>query len=320
MLIMKGIKKSYQKCLALDDLNITVTKGALYGFVGPNGAGKTTAIKMMAGLLKPDSGQIMLDGIDVIKNPLQLKKEIGYVPDAVGVYDNLKVSEYMDFFASCYGMNGLKARERYRILLEQVGLDDKTDLYVDTLSRGMKQRLNLARALIHDPMFLIMDEPTLGLDPRTRVELNGILTELHEQGKTILISSHVLSELSELCTDIGIIEQGKMVLGGNIKEILARVYTSNPLLISLFDAKDKAMKILKSHPDVRSLSIKGDEIRVNFQGDKEDEVMLLQQLIGAQIPVYGFFRESGSLESLFMQITNHEKSKVVVSHENQSSL
>lgn len=315
MLVMNNIRKSYHKLVALDGVDLEIPKGALYGFVGPNGAGKTTAIKIMAGLIRPDSGTITMDGVDVKKEPKMFNQTIGYVPDSFGVYDNLMVSEYMDFFASCYGINGLQARERYRILLEQVGLEDKIDAYVDTLSRGMKQRLNLARALIHDPSFLIMDEPTLGLDPRTRAEFRRILTELHEQGKTILISSHVLSELSELCTEIGIIEQGKMVLCGNINEILSRVYTSNPLMISLFDAKEKAVAILRNHPLVRSLTIKGDEIRVVFLGDKEDEVMLLGHLMGEQIPVYGFCRERGSLESLFMQITEHDESKVVISNE-----
>ena len=317
MLEMKNISKSYDKFLALDDLNLKVEKGALYGFVGPNGAGKTTAIKIMTGLLNPDCGRIVVNGMT---DPVHFKGELGYVPDYFGVYDNLKVCEYMDFFASCYGMEGLKARTRYEILLEQVGIGEKRDFYVDSLSRGMKQRLSLARALIHDPSLLIMDEPASGLDPRTRQELKQVLSELHEQGKTILISSHILSDLSELCTDISIIEQGKIVLGGNVEEMLSRVYTSNPLMISIYGEKEKAVHMLRDHPYVNTLAMKGDEIRVVFMGNKEDEVILLRQLIDAQIPVYGFNRESGSLETLFMQITNHEDTKVVLRHENESSI
>ena len=209
MLEIRNLKKTFGKFYALNGLDMDIGDGALYGFVGPNGAGKTTTIKIMTGLLEADEGQVLIDGVNVTGGLSQLKLKIGYVPDFFGVYDNLKVSEYMEFFASCYGINGLKARTRYMTLLEQVGLEDKVNFYVDGLSRGMKQRLCLARALIHDPSLLVMDEPTSGLDPRTRFEFKEILKELREQGKTILISSHVLSELSELCTDIGIIDQGK---------------------------------------------------------------------------------------------------------------
>lgn len=212
MLEIRGLHKIYGKYHALSGLDMNVATGALYGFVGPNGAGKTTTIKIMTGLLPAEEGKITIDGMDALSNLKALKARIGYVPDFFGVYDNLTVSEYMEFFASCHHMDGLVARKRYTALLEQVGLEDKLDFYVDGLSRGMKQRLCLARALIHDPSILILDEPTSGLDPRTRFEFKEILSELQESGKTIVISSHVLSELSELCTDIGIIDQGRMVL------------------------------------------------------------------------------------------------------------
>ena len=294
--------------------------GALYGFVGPNGAGKTTTIKIMTGLLEADEGQVLINGVNVTGGLSQLKLKIGYVPDFFGVYDNLKVSEYMEFFASCYGIYGLKARTRYMTLLEQVGLDDKVNFYVDGLSRGMKQRLCLARALIHDPALLVMDEPTSGLDPRTRFEFKEILKELREQGKTILISSHVLSELSELCTDIGIIDQGKMVLSGSMEAILRRVNTSNPLIISILGNKEKALTILKSQPCVQTISVKEGDIMVQFVGDEEDEAVLLQQLVDAEVMVHGFTREPGSLESLFMQITDHDVEKAVLVHENESGI
>ena len=222
MLEIKDLRKKFGKFHALNGLDLHIPKGSLYGFVGPNGAGKTTTIKIMTGLLFADSGQVLIDGVDVSRGLDELKLKIGYVPDFFGVYDNLRVNEYMEFFASCYGSDGLKARTRYMTLLEQVGLEDKVNFYVDSLSRGMKQRLCLARALIHDPLLLVLDEPASGLDPRTRFEFKEILKELKEQGKTILISSHVLSELSEMCTDIGIIDQGKMILSGSMEEILRR--------------------------------------------------------------------------------------------------
>ena len=222
----------FAACHHISGLDMMVETGALYGFVGPNGAGKTTTIKIMTGLLEAEEGRITINGMDARSDLGKLKAMIGYVPDFFGVYDNLTVSEYMEFFAACHHINGLVARKRYTALLEQVGLEDKLDFFVDGLSRGMKQRLCLARALIHDPAILVLDEPTSGLDPRTRFEFREILKELQESGKTIVISSHVLSELSELCTDIGIIDQGRMVLEGNIDDILSRVNTSNPLVIS----------------------------------------------------------------------------------------
>lgn len=316
MLKVEKLRKQYGKVSALDGLEMTVGDRALYGFVGPNGAGKTTTMKIITGLLLPDGGTVELDGLDAVKEPGQLKERIGYVPDFFGVYDNLKVSEYMEFFASCYGIYGLKARKQCIQLLGQVGLDEKMDFYVDGLSRGMKQKLCLARALIHDPALLIMDEPTSGLDPRTRYEFKEILKELREQGKTVIISSHILAELSEICTDIGIIEQGKLVLEGSMDDILSRINTSNPLIISIFSNKETAMTILKSHPCVETITIRDDDIVVGFQGDKQDESHLLQQLVDADVLIYSFLRERGNLESIFMQITNHEEEEVVLIHEN----
>lgn len=320
MLEIKKLRKKYGNFEALDGLDLEIKKGELFGFVGPNGAGKTTTIKIITGLLKPDSGTVRIDGVDAIKDGKKLKEKIGYVPDFFGVYDNLKVCEYMEFFASCYGMEGLQARTRCGLLLEQMKLEDKADFFVDGLSRGMKQRLCLARALIHDPELLVLDEPASGLDPRTRMEFTATLRELCEQGKTLFVSSHHLSELSSLCTSIGIIEQGKTVLMGSMEQILERVNSSNPLLISVFCNKEKAITILKSHPCVQTISVKEEEIRVGFIGDREDEAMLLQQMIDSGVLLSGFMREKGSLESLFMQITDHEEEKAVLKHEIESGL
>lgn len=190
MLKIRNLQKVYGNYHALDGLDMEIREGALYGFVGPNGAGKTTTIKIISGLLWPDGGTVEIHGTDALTQPGRLKEKIGYVPDYFGVYDNLKVSEYMEFFASCYGMEGLKARKRSQTLLDQVGLGHKLDFYVDGLSRGMKQRLCLARALLHEPVLLVMDEPAAGLDPRTRLEFKETVRELNEQGMTILISSH----------------------------------------------------------------------------------------------------------------------------------
>lgn len=320
MLEIKELRKKYGNFQALDGLNLEIQSGELFGFVGPNGAGKTTTLKIAAGLLAPDSGTISIDGKDVLRDYRILKERIGYVPDFFGVYDNLKVSEYMEFFASCYGLEGLQARKRCTLLLEQVKLEDKADFFVDGLSRGMKQRLCLARALIHDPDLIILDEPASGLDPRTRVEYTAMLKDLREQGKTLIVSSHILSELSQLCTSIGIIEQGKIVLQGSMEQIFERVNSSNPLLIAVFSNQEKALAILKSHPCVQTISVKADEIKVGFIGDRQDEAMLLQQMIDADVMISGFMREKGSLETIFMQITGHEGEKAVLRHEIESGI
>lgn len=320
MLKIQKLQKSYGNYHALDRLDMEVADGALYGFVGPNGAGKTTTIKIITGLLKPDGGSVEIDGIDAVRDPYRLKEKIGYVPDHFGVYDNLKVSEYMEFFAACYGLEGLKGRKRSRTLLEQVGLGDKEDFFVDGLSRGMKQRLCLARALIHDPSVLIMDEPTAGLDPRTRLEFRETVQELKEQGKTILISSHLLSDLAEICTDIGIIDAGRMILTGSIEEIVDRIQTSRPVIITVQENMAAAMQLLKEHRLVQTITVKDSDIMVGFTGNARQESELLAELVGAGVMVRGFVREPGSLEAIFMQITNHEEERVVLSYEDESGL
>ena len=321
MLEIRGLHKIYGKYHALSGLDMNVATGALYGFVGPNGAGKTTTIKIMTGLLPAEEGKITIDGMDALSNLKALKARIGYVPDFFGVYDNLTVSEYMEFFAACYGLEGLRARKRCAALLEQIGLEDKVDFYVEGLSKGMQQRLCLARALIHDPEVLILDEPMAGLDPRTRFEFKETLKDLREQGKTIVMSSHVLSELSELCTDVGIMDQGRMALTGNIRDILSQVNSSNPIVITLFGGgTDRALNILKSHPYVHTITVKDQDIIVRFTGDRQDEAVLLQQLIDAGLLVSSFTREQGSLESLFMQITGREEERTVLKYENESGL
>ncbi len=315
MLRIENLKKVFGKTVALDGLNMLVQDGALYGFVGPNGAGKTTTIRTIIGLLTPDEGSVAVDGVYVDQSPKKVMSKIGYVPDSFGVYDNLKVSEYMEFFAACYGITGLKARKRNETLLEQVGLYDKADFYVEGLSRGMKQRLCLARALIHNPLFLIMDEPTAGLDPRTRYEFKEILKELCAQGKTILISSHILPELSEICTDIGVVDQGRMVFEGSMEEILSQINVACPILISIAGDQSPALRILREHSQVETVTIRGDDILVGFRGDKKDETALLQRLVEAGVQIYGFMRERRNLETVFMQITDRGGEEVVLSYE-----
>lgn len=307
MLEIRDLYKRYGKFTALDGLNLEIGKGELFGFVGPNGAGKTTTMRIMAGLLKADSGSVRIDGVDAVTQPAKIKEKIGYMPDFFGVYDNLKAMEYMEFYASIYGIEGLEARELCRDLMKLVNLEDKEDAYVDGLSRGMKQRLCLARSLVHNPELLILDEPASGLDPRARFEMKEILKNLSSMGKTIIISSHILPELAEMCTSIGIIEHGKMVVKGTVDDIMSRMSASNPLLIRFASGKQEAIQLLKENPAVKSIAIQEDSVAVGFGGGQEAEAHLLAQLVTAGIGICHFGREEGNLESLFMQLTKEDE-------------
>ena len=311
MLEIKNLVKSYGQVQALRSLNLDIAQGELFGFVGPNGAGKTTTIKILAGLLCPDSGTVYIDGQQMTCGAAELKDKIGYVPDYFGVYDNVRVFEYLEFYAAAYGIAGLLARRRYMELLDMVGLNGREESYVDSLSRGMKQRLGVARALVHDPRLLILDEPASGLDPRTRQEFIAMLKNINQSGKTILISSHILSELGEMCTDIGIIEHGQMVLRGSLFDILAMVNSSNPLEIQVYQNLPEAVAFLRRHPLITHVTIDGNRISAGFSGGQMEEAHLLKQMIEAGILVGSFHRRQGGLESVFMQITGDRQERVV---------
>lgn len=307
MLRIKDLCKQYGGYQALDSLNLEIRKGELFGFVGPNGAGKTTAMKIMAGLLKADSGEIYMDDIKLFEDYNRLKELIGYMPDFFGVYDNLKVMEYLEFYGSAYGISTGSAQKLGRELLHMVGLEGREDQLVDSLSRGMKQRLCLARAMIHDPQFLILDEPAAGLDPRSRHEFKEILKNLQSMGKTVIISSHILMELAEICSSIGIIEHGKIILQGSIEDILSAVDSSNPLMIRVYDHLDRAVAIMKEEQAVSRLTVQGSSILTYFDGGREEEARLLKKLIDQGVLVQSYGREKGSLESLFLKITGSEE-------------
>ena len=303
MLKIKGLCKKYGNFTALDNLDLAIGRGEIFGFVGPNGAGKTTTLKILAGLLKADAGEVYIDDIRLFEDYDRLKELIGYMPDFFGVYDNLKVMEYLEFYASAYGIETKRAQELGRELLSVVHLDGKEEHYVDELSRGMKQRLCLARALIHDPQFLILDEPASGLDPRNRFEFKEILRDLKEAGKTISISSHILMELAEICTSIGVIEHGKMIMQGSIEDILSAVDASNPLIIRVYDQVQTAILVLKEEEQVKNLTIQGNSLMVTFTGNRKDEAMLLRRLVERGVLVQSFAREQSNLEALFLKIT-----------------
>lgn len=306
MLVIENLKKYYGKFKAVDGLSLTIEKGHIYGFVGANGAGKTTTMKIVAGLLKPTSGKVILNGADISEDPKEVKRNIGYMPDFFGVYDDLKVTEYMDFYAGVYGIPKNKRKKINDDLLELVDLTEKRDFYVDSLSRGMKQRLCLARSLIHDPQLLILDEPASGLDPRARVEMKEILKELRSMGKTVLISSHILPELAELCTSIGIIERGKVAISGSVEEIMKKASHSNIIRVKFLGDPGQAIKVLEEQPEINGLTVANDYIDANFAGDENTVARILVQLVKNNIPVTSFTQLEGNLESIFMHLTGGE--------------
>jgi ABC-2 type transport system ATP-binding protein len=303
MLLIENLCKQYGKLTAVDNLSLQVDTGAIFGLVGPNGAGKTTTMKILAALLTPTSGKAWIAGEDVSANPARIRQLVGYMPDFFGVYDDLKVDEYLDFYAASYG---IPVRERRIIigdLLELVDLSHKRQAYVDSLSRGMKQRLCLARSLVHDPALLILDEPASGLDPRARVEMRELLKELKAMGKTIIISSHILPELSELCTHIAIMEAGRLVIGGTNQEIVEHTRSGRTLQIRVMDQADAAALILQEELGLTEISFINNSLELPFSGSDEDLNRILTRMVECGIPVVSFCEGKNNLEDIFLQVT-----------------
>ena len=310
MVDIVNLTKYYDRFMALDNVNLHIEKGEIFGFVGPNGAGKTTTMKIMCGLTKATSGKIIIDGINVLKKSSDMRRVIGYVPDFFGVYDNFKVIEYMEFYGSMYGMTRRESDAAAERLLDLVNLSDKREEFVDVLSRGMKQRLCVARALIHDPELLVLDEPNSGLDPRARVEMKDIMKSLRELGKTVIISSHILPELSEMCSSVGIIDHGSIVTSGKVKDVMARGNAEAPVKIkgyilglSVHDALERISVMIRERFSVDRIVEKNGELIVYYHGDRESDAELLRSLVDHGVHVHQFIRENENLESLLLEIT-----------------
>ncbi len=308
MLEIKHLYKRYGRFLALNDMNLHVEQGELFGFVGSNGAGKTTTMRICVGLLEATAGEVYIGGQDVLQSRKAMSERIGYVPDFFGVYNSFSALEYLEFFAASYGIYGDEAKQLCLDLLKLVKLSDKANADVNGLSRGMKQRMCLARALVHNPDILFLDEPASGLDPKARFELKEILKNLSSMGKTIVISSHILPELAEMCTSVGIIDRGHMVLKGTIDEVHRAAAMSSPILITVAEeGVDQTFSLLQEVPNVHKVTAQGNRLSVMFDGGKEEETALLKKMVMEDIPVYSFTRQEGSLESLFMQIVGKNR-------------
>jgi len=302
MLIIENLVKRYGKFNAVDNLCLEIGKSQIFGFVGANGAGKTTTMKIVAGLLKQTDGKVLVDGVNIENYPVDYKKKIGYMPDFFGVYDDLKVMEYLDFYGGVYGVAKAERPKIADQLLELVNLTDKKEAYVDSLSRGMKQRLCLARSLIHNPDLLILDEPASGLDPKARVEMKEILKELKDMGKTIIISSHILPELAELCTSIGIIEKGKMIVSGTVEEIMEKVSHKKTIRVRVLHDLEPMVKLLREQPSIGTINTHNDYLDAEFNGTKETMAEILKLSVGSGVPVISFNEVDRNLESAFMHL------------------
>jgi ABC-2 type transport system ATP-binding protein len=306
----KDLHKRYGKFEAVNGLSLEVPAGSIYGFVGPNGAGKTTTMRMLTTLTRPTSGQAWVAGHSVTQEPRAVRRAIGYMPDEFGVYDDMRVWEYLDFFAACYDIPESNRRRLIDDLLELVDLTHRRDDMVDKLSRGMKQRLSLARTLAHDPTILILDEPASGLDPRARVEIRELLVELSKMGKTIFFSSHILADVSEICTHIGIIEAGQIVAQGSMQDMRAQLMPHREIVVTVRDEEtaQKVKTLVVGLPGVvnaETLEPRGgrSRVRIDYSGDDEGVAAINQQMNTAGISVLGFTEEMKDLEAMFMRVT-----------------
>jgi ABC-2 type transport system ATP-binding protein len=305
-----GLVKRYDGTVAVGGVDLQVPAGEIFGLVGPNGAGKTTMLRMLATLLVPTSGDALVAGESVRRNPQAVRRVLGYMPDAFGVYDDMKVWEYLDFFGRCYGLGPAQRKRMIGDLLELVDLAHKRDAYVLSLSRGMQQRLCLAHALVHDPQVLLLDEPASGLDPRARVELRELLRELRNLGKTILISSHVLPDLEELCTSVAIVDRGRVLASGTIGEIGQRLRVGEVLRVRVLggeEATEAARVWFEGQADVASASLDASgQLEIGFRGDERGAAALLAAAIRAGIPVASYSPAATDLQELFLQLTDRD--------------
>jgi ABC-2 type transport system ATP-binding protein len=306
----QNVSKTFARRKAVDTVNLKIESGEIFGLVGPNGAGKTTTMRMLVTLLQPDQGEIIVDGHSVKKEPREVRRVIGFMPDSFGVYGDMTVQEYLEFFAACYHIPKPQRPNLIKDLLELVDIPHRKDDMVDTLSTGLKQRLGLARVLIHDPNILVLDEPASGLDPRARVEIRELLLEVARLGKTILFSSHILADVAELCTRVGIMEAGKVVAVGTLDQLSQKVVPHRLIEVAVLGSGDEAHAFLNGREGISEVRLQADSSRenravleVDFTGDDEALHELLTSLMQKGFKVVHFSEETKNLEEVFMRTT-----------------
>jgi ABC-2 type transport system ATP-binding protein len=312
--VIKTIKltKKYDDMYAIRDIDLDLGQGDLFGFIGPNGAGKTTTMRIVATLLEPTEGEAYVCDYSIYTHPKEIRRLVGFMPDFFGVYDDMTVIEYLEFFAAAYRIGPQARRKRCNEMLEIVDLDFKRDAYANTLSRGQTQRLGLARTLLHDPAVLLLDEPLSGLDPRARIEMRALMRRLGAMGKTIIVSSHILPELADVCNKVGIIDSGKMIASDDVASIIKKVSPNTTLLIDLINPRDsaKAIDLISSTPIVEHVAIDGEKLRVTLKPDVQDYSSISMLLATQGVPFNKFTAEEINLESAFMAFTKGAGAKI----------
>ena len=303
MIRTSGLTKRYSDVLALNDLNLEVPEGQIFGYIGPNGAGKTTTLKILATLLAPTSGSAQVCGFDVGRDSRKIRPLIGYMPDFFGVYEDMTVDEYLTFFAAAYGLKGARRRQTVDDVMELTDLGSKRETMVEALSRGMQQRLGLARALVHDPKVLILDEPASGLDPRARIEMRVLLKEVKLLGKTIIISSHILSELAEMCDTVGIIEKGSLLFSGTQEELARTTAMGGTIEVGVAENLQGAADHLRTHPGIADVTIEDSHIHVTLTEGTADPSIIAEHLVKGGFRLTHLQVERVKLEDIFMKLT-----------------
>jgi ABC-2 type transport system ATP-binding protein len=299
----EALTRRFGNLMALDSLSIELHKGDVFGFIGPNGAGKSTTMKILAGLLEPTSGRAQILGRDVQTNGDFVRRNVGYMPDFLGVYEDLTVSEYLEFFASAYG---IARKHRQRVVADVLELTDlkyKRDAMVDSLSRGMTQRLSLARVLVHDPPILLLDEPASGLDPRARIEIRELIRELQRLGKTMIVSSHILSELGEFCNKLGIIERGKLLVFGTIDDLMIQARAHPVITLKVVDELERAHAVIQRDHRVDQVELKEGEMHITLHDATLHHHFLAELLVREQIKVHSLSPHQMKLEDVFLKLT-----------------
>jgi ABC-2 type transport system ATP-binding protein len=301
-----NLTRVYGSMIALNSLTLTVNRGDLFGFIGSNGAGKTTTLRILATFLAPSAGKAEVLGHDVVRDADRVRHIIGYMPDFFGVYKDMEVTEYLDFFGACYKIPSAQREKTVNDVLELVGLSEKKGSLIGALSRGMQQRLGLARVLIHDPQLLLLDEPASGLDPRARIEMMAILQELQRMGKTIIISSHILSELQTLCNRVAIIEKGKLIYSGPVQGVRDQMATGQIYWVKVSSDTEQAMQILKARPEVAEIAQVDGQMKVTLSNHDTDPSVLTETLVRGGAKLTGFWEDELGLEEVFMRVTRGE--------------
>lgn len=299
----QNLTKRFGGLVALDDLSLTLQRGDVFGFIGPNGAGKSTTMKILAGLLDQSSGHAKILGKDVQHNGDFVRRNVGYMPDFLGVYDDLTVVEYLEFFASAYGIGRKQRRKVVEDVLQLTDLSYKRDAMVDSLSRGMTQRLSLARVLVHDPPILLLDEPASGLDPRARIEIRELLKELQKLGKTMIVSSHILSELGEFCNKLGIIERGKLLVFGTIDDLMTQARAHPVICVKVVEEIDRAHAILRRDPRIDQIDIRDAQMNITLHDATLHHHFVADLLVGERIRVHSLSPHQMKLEDVFLKLT-----------------